>query len=406
MREFDFWAGIDWASKAHEVCLVNHEGAVVDRCSVRHDVGGLDELNRFLLKRGPAARVAVAIETPRGSVVEFLVERGFQVFSINPKQLDRFRDRFTVAGVKDDRLDAQVLGDSLRTDEHRFRKVRLDAPAIIEVRGLSRMDQELSGNLARASNRLREQLFRYRPGLLEINPGADEPWFWELVQMAPTHAEGAALRPGRLRGLLKRHRITKLDSATLSRVLTQPAMPVAPGVSDAATLAIAMLIPQLQLLHEQQKACRKRLDARLKTLAQGEEQEHRDVQVLRSFPGVGRGIAAAMLSEASGPLAARDYQTLRAQAGVAPVTRRSGKRRTVSMRRACIGSLRLAVHHWANASIRLDVRFREKYDRLRAKGHSHARALRTLGDGLLRVLIAMLRAGSLYDARLPTPKTA
>jgi hypothetical protein len=37
----------------------------------------------------------VAIETPRGAVVETLVERQFKVFAINPKQMDRFRDRHT-----------------------------------------------------------------------------------------------------------------------------------------------------------------------------------------------------------------------------------------------------------------------------------------------------------------------
>ena len=67
---------------------------------------------------------AVAIEIPRGAVVETLVERGFHVYAINPKQLDRFRDRHSMAGAKDDRRDTFVLGDSLRTDRDCFRRVR------------------------------------------------------------------------------------------------------------------------------------------------------------------------------------------------------------------------------------------------------------------------------------------
>ena len=58
-----------------------------------------------LCERQPAT-VAVAIETPHGVLVDALLEHGFAVFAINPKQLDRFRDRFTVAGAKDDRRDA------------------------------------------------------------------------------------------------------------------------------------------------------------------------------------------------------------------------------------------------------------------------------------------------------------
>jgi hypothetical protein len=104
-----------------------------------------------------------------------------------------------------------------------------------------------------------------------------------------------------------------------------------------------------------------------------------------------------MLAEASRPLAARDYHGLRAQAGVAPVTRQSGKRRLVGMRYACNARLRNAVHYWAQVSVQHDARSRGQYERLRAAGQSHARALRGVADRLLHVLIAMLRTQTLYD---------
>src|SRR3546814_17307706 len=59
--------------------------------------------------------VAVAIETRHGPVVESLMARGFRLHDINPKQLDRFRDRFSTAGPKDDRRDAEVLASAFRT---------------------------------------------------------------------------------------------------------------------------------------------------------------------------------------------------------------------------------------------------------------------------------------------------
>jgi hypothetical protein len=82
-------------------------------------------------------RVAIGIEIPRGAIVETLVERGFQVYAINPKQLDRFRDRYSMSGAKDDRRDAFVLADSLRTDQPCFRRVQLDDPRVIQLRELS-----------------------------------------------------------------------------------------------------------------------------------------------------------------------------------------------------------------------------------------------------------------------------
>ena len=90
-----------------------------------------------------ADAIAVGIETPRGALVDTLLEQGFCVFAVNPKQLDRFRDRFTAAGAKDDRRDAHVVADALRTDRRAFRAVRPDDPPIIQLRELCRIVEEL-----------------------------------------------------------------------------------------------------------------------------------------------------------------------------------------------------------------------------------------------------------------------
>lgn len=111
----------------------------------------------------------------------FLVERGFAVFAINPKQLDRFRDRHTVSGAKDDRRDAFVLADSVRTDQHCFRRVRLDDPLIIQIRELSRVDEDLCQEESRLSNRLRDLLHRFFPQMVELSSPPDDAWLLELL---------------------------------------------------------------------------------------------------------------------------------------------------------------------------------------------------------------------------------
>jgi transposase len=131
---------------------------------------------------------------------------------------------------------------------------------------------------------------------------------------------------------------------------------------------------------------------------EGEPREHRDVEILRSLPGVGRMVTATMLSEAAGPVADRDYPTLRTYGGAAPVTKRSGKRAFfVHMRYGCKRRLRQALYHWSRTSLQRDAAARTYYDGLRARGHSHARALRSVADRWLRILVAMLRTGKLYD---------
>lgn len=398
MPDYDLYLGIDWAAETHQVCFLDHDGRVLEETSVAHSGAGLSALLDHLRRRGPAdpGRGAVAIETPRGAVVDTLVAHGCHVFAVNPKQLDRFRDRHTVAGAKDDRRDAFVAADALRTDARAFRRVVVEDPRVIQLREVSRLHAELVQEHGRLANRLREQLQRFYPQPLALCPAADEPWLWTLLERAPTPAQAQRLRRSTLRALLATHRIRRFTADELYAVLQAAPLIVAPGTAEAAGEHLAVLIPRIRLVHDQQAQSERRLTRLLDALAAGDQQEHRDVTILRSLAGVGTIVAAAMLAEAGGLLAARDYQTLRAHTGVAPVTRQSGKTRLVGMRRSCNARLRAAVFHWAANSIRFDAPARAHYDRLRQR-HGHPRALRGVADRLLRILIAMLTAGTVYD---------
>jgi transposase len=388
------------------VCVIDADRRILSERVVEHSGTGLLQLVDWLIQltQGNPDHAAIAIETPRGPVVELLVERGFHVFAVNPKQLDRFRDRHTVAGAKDDRRDAFVLADSLRTDEPCFRRVTVEGPLILQLRELSRVEEDLRQEANRLHNRLREQLHRFYPQLLHLSPAADEPWFWDLVELASTPEKGARLGPTRIAKVLQKHRIRKLTPAQILTELRAPALQVAPGAIEAAAVHVALLLPRLRLIHQQRAICAVQITGLLQRIAaedatDGEKREHRDVQILQSLPGVGRVVTATMLAEASRAIADRDYHALRALAGIAPVTRRSGKRSQVVMRHGCNTRLRNAFYHWARVSAQHDPHSRATYVALRRRGHNHGRALRSLADSLLRVLIAMLRSNTLYDPR-------
>ncbi len=126
------------------------------------------------------------------------------------------------------------------------------------------------------------------------------------------------------------------------------------------------------------------------------EADPSDAAILLSMPGIGVGVVAALLSEGNDALRRRDYAALRCLCGVAPVTKRSGKSVFVERRLAAHG-LREAVFHWARGAARFDAVSRGKYQALRARGHGHARALRSVADRLLNVACAMLRDGACFD---------
>ena len=120
-ESFAWFAGVDWGSEHHQVCLVDAQGRIVGEREFPHGGKGLADLCDWLLSIcGAANSVAVGIEVPHGPVVDTLIDRGFVLHAINPKQLDRLRDRHSVAGAKDDRRDAYVLGDGVRTDRRLF----------------------------------------------------------------------------------------------------------------------------------------------------------------------------------------------------------------------------------------------------------------------------------------------
>lgn len=410
---FAWYVGIDWGYDAHQICVLDGARQTVVQRSVVHDVEAIQDALAWITRTTGAtpAEIAVAIERPHGALVELLLDRGFPVFAINPKQLDRFRDRFTVAGAKDDRRDAEVLGDSLRTDPQAFRPVRPDDPRVVQLRTLARTEDDLKRDLGRLSNRLREQIYRIAPTVARLAPAADEPWFWSLVEQAPTPAAQHALSLTEVRTTLRTHRVRRLTADAVLKALRAPRFPLAAGVPEATAEAIALLVPQLRVVEAQRRRCVQRQEALLAQLqeqpaADGDPCGHRDVEILSSLPGLGRMGTVTMLTEAAPLLASRDYHRLRAQVGSAPVTDASGKRRTVRMRRACNPRLRDAVYHWTRVSIQRDGSARAYYDQLRQRGHSHGRALRSLANRWLRTLIAMLTHRTLYAPRHSSPLPA
>jgi transposase len=407
--ELKVFVGVDWARDHHDVCVVDAQGRALHKRRLQHDGEELKKLCEWLATLGQPAQVAVGIETAHGPVVETLLERGFAVFALNPKQLDRFRDRFTVAGCKDDRLDARVLAESLRTDRARYRRLGLASPVEQQLREHSRLTEELQQEQQRWLNRLGELLWRYFPALLELQ--LSKEWVLQLCRLVPTpqHAQQVSLE--QVAELLKAHRVRSIDAATvLERLRSQP-LATPEATVAACQVHVEVCLAQLELLTAQHKRQLRRLDELTAQLAQQQhKEEQRDVEILDSLPGVGRIVLATLCAEAAEPLRERDYHALRALSGVAPVTRSTGKNRgphTVHMRRACSGRLRNALFFWARAAVATDGPSQQKYAALRARGQGHAAALRRIGDRLLLVACTLLRSQSLYDpayaARLSAP---
>jgi transposase len=306
MEQVTWYVGIDWGSESHAVCVVDAAGHRREERSVDHTADAVQACLDWIMTFTGAtpAQIVVAIETPRGALVDACLARGCLVFAVNPKQLDRFRDRHTVAGAKDDRRDAWVLADSLRTDLAAFQQVHTEDPIVVQLRELSRAEEDLDADFRRLANQLRSQVHRLVPKVLALCPGADERWFWALLQLAPTPAAQRRLTRARVDHLLRAHRIRRWRGAEVVARLQASLFPHAPGVVEAVEAQIRLILPRLEVVHAQRLACGRQLEQLLQQLRDRPREadqrgEHRDIAILESLPGVGRKVAVTMLAEAA-----------------------------------------------------------------------------------------------------------
>jgi transposase len=408
-----WYVGVDWASDSHHVFLTDADGRKIAERVFKHGGEGLAAMAAWLMATSGAAeasQIQVAIEVPHGPVVETLIERAFKVHAINPKQMDRFRERYTLAGAKDDSRDAQVMASALRTDPRCFRLLAVTDPVVIELREWSRIAEDLSVERNRLTNRMREQLWRYFPAMLELENDLGAEWLLDLCETVPTPDKAARSREIAIAKILKRNRIRRFDAAHVLEVLRRPPVQVAAGTIEAASAHLATLIARIRLINRQLKDAHQRLDTLIARIPSQEtepgQQKQRDVEILASLPGVGRIVLATLLAEAFDALQRRDYAALRSLTGVAPVTKRSGKSCIVVRRQACHDRLANAMYHWARTAVQHDPKSSAKYAALRSRGHSHGRALRSVGDRLLNVACAMLKTSTPFNASLAAQKTS
>jgi transposase len=356
-----WYVGVDWASESHHVFLIDADGRKIAERVFKHGGEGLAEMAAWLLATSGAAeasQIQVAIEVPHGPVVETLMERAFKVHVINPKQMDRFRNRYTLAGAKDDSRDAEVMASALRTDPRCFRLLAVTDPVVIELREWSRIAEDLSVERNRLTDRMREQLWRYFPAMLELETDLGAEWLLDLWETVPTPGKAAHSRETTIAKVLKRNRIRRFDAAHVLEVLRQPPVHVAAGTIEAASAHLATIIARIRLINRQLKDAHQRLDTLIARIPSQEtepgQQKQRDVEILASLPGVGRIVLATLLAEAFDALQRRDYAALRSLTGVAPVTKRSGKSCIVVRRQACHDRLANAMYHWARTAVQHD----------------------------------------------------
>ncbi len=393
------YVGVDWAGEHHDVFVTNERSEKLGAFRIAHSIEGIDLLTKRLRELGVApAAVQIAIERPDGLLVAALVEQGYAVYPINPKAVDRYRDRHHTSGAKDDARDAQALADILRTDGERFRPLAAESELAAELRLTIRAYRDLVAEGVRFTNQLHSCLGDYYPSALGLFSDLDAPISLAFLVAFPTPDAARVTGRDGIVGWLKEQGYAHPKRAEqVAERATAKGLTAGGGVVRARSRQMLGLVAALQAVVAAKQAHVKALEELLG--------QHPDGGLFLGLPGAGVVTAAALLGELGEDRdALPNAQALQSVGGTAPVTIQSGKSRRVMRRHACNRHLHEALIQFARCSLMRAgcgdegaAWVKDAYLARRQAGDTAQQAYRVLANRWATILWAMWTRREAYD---------
>jgi transposase len=392
------FVGDDWAEDHHDIELMDAAGRTLAKARLAEGVAGIARLHALIGAQlgedaeDSAGQVAIGIETDRGPWVQALLAAGYTVFAVNPLQAARYRDRLGVSGAKSDAGDAHMLADMVRTDSHQLRPIAGDSAEAEAVKVVTRMHKTLIWERTRAGQRMRHALREYFPAALTAFEDLDAVDTLELLAKAPDPTRAARLSIAQISAALTRarRRDVAAKATTIQAMLRADHLAQSAAVTAAYAASVRALVAVLATLNEQIAALQGQVEAHFG--------RHPDAEIIRSQPGLGAVLGARVLAEFGD--AADRYVSAKARknyAGTSPITRASGKKKTVAARFAHNDRLIDALMTQAFSALRVSPGARAYYDHQRNRGASYNAALRQLANRLVGILHGCLKTRTPYD---------
>ena len=391
--EFTYFAGFDWADDHHDVVVLDRQGAIIDQWTFEHTVDGWTECRRKLAACG--GKLAVALETSRGLAIDELLRAELTLYPVHPVAASRLRDRKAPSGAKNDRLDAWALAEGLRLDGHAWKPLAPEEPITLELRLLCRDEVALIQQRTVLVNQLLAALKEYYPTAVEAFDDWTTASAWDFIIEFPTPERLAKAGRRHWEKFLHAHKLWRPQTSqhrldAFARALEwKPSTAVVAAKSRLATSQVSLL----HCLQAELDCYRTRIEELFAS--------HPDHHLFGSLPGAGPTLAPRLLGELGQNRQSFDSpQSLQCFAGTAPVSFQSGQIHRVRIRRQCNRFLRHALHLFARCSLPKSAWAEAYYQSQRARGKSHACALRCLAHRWLEILWKMWQDRRPYDAEL------
>jgi transposase len=392
----NYFVGIDLADRKHDVCILDSSGNILKEFVVPHSPEGVDqvlfEIRTFSTE---LHNVIISAETSKHLFIQYLGGVGYKVYSINPKSVDRARDRFSPAGSKDDTRDARVLADLIRTDGHQYRPLRMDSPDLKELQFLVRDRESLVALKVRMENQITTCLKSYYPRALECFCKLDQKATIHFLQLFSDPNTFSRSNLTVLEEFLKKHRHPhwKTKAKELFALANERQFPVDDATIRAKSRLLKSLLSQLELLIQDIQQYDQEIEHLVKSLP--------DSEMFLALKGVGTNLAARIMVEFGDD---RSYyphaNAIQCEAGTAPVTRKSGKRRFAHFRRACRKTFRNTMQQFALQMVKYESWSKEMFQKHRKQGRGTSECFRIVANTWLRILFAMWKRKTPYDQNI------
>jgi len=395
-EQVDVWVGLDVGKEEHFAEVLDDTGERIFSRSVVNDQVALEGLLDRAAQHGT---VGLVIDQP-GSIAQLALAvaatRQVPVAYIPGLVMRRAADLYP-GEAKTDRRDAFVIADTARTRRKQVHWLDVGSDELLDrLRVLNGFDIDIAADQTRLANRLRDALTSVSPALERaLGARLNQAGVRDLLAKYPT------LTALKIAGRARITRTVKARSPRLALTVVDTVMAAldAQTVTVPAETTIGRVVAELAVELD-------RVFARRQALA-GEIEEvflaHPFGELLQTLPGIGPRTGARILAEIGDGSRFESGDKLASYAGLAPVTRQSGKSiNGESQSRRGNHRLKNAMFLAAFASLR-SPDSKTFYDRKRAEGKRHNAAVICLARRRCNVILAMLRTQQPYHSNHHVP---
>ena len=382
-----------FVTRHDDICILYKSGQVNKEFRIPVSAKGFSKLLKTIEEIEPDSKeVYIGIETDKNILADYLLAANYKVYSLNPLSVNRFKERYTTSGKKDDKFDAFNIASILYTDRNNFKPIVLSSNEVRELQIHCQSVDNFIRQRSRLINLLNAELLRYFPAFSGFFSDLSSNVAMNVLQKISRPSEIVDMTEASFEERIKdikyfyKKRRTEFFKHLKDEVIIFENL-----LEDAFSLRVTILAEQVLFLNATL--------ARLQKIIQEKFSEHSDANIFNSIPGAGPRIAPALLV-CFGDNRSRfeSYQQVQCYSGTAPVTEKSGKSfHQIKMRRMCNKSFRYIFQHLSFTCLIQTPWAREHYDKQISIGKTHSAALRSIGNKWAKIIHSMWKNKTEYS---------